>query len=755
MTKMTLIRAFINSKYKDSLLMDLASEKIIHIKPRIKEEINEKEATKRKKEKKEKEIEKHKQEINVLHNNLLELFNKLNLSQLDFQKLKIDKEKREKFAVKDLYELIHHLNDELNFYMDRINELERYINKVTIELENINLINISYTFLSKINLNRSNFKYLKNFILKVYTTFSKNIPNLKELFKSPDLPNVYQYEKISRDRVVFFIVYPKSLENEILERINIIHAEEVPILKKYLTTEGINFDRINKEIDYIGKTLNKYQNEFLRIKNDNIFKFGALNEVIISLEEYNWAEDQFIDVASNRLMIEFFIPSTYVKRIRFDLATKYQSKIILDAQVIKKEELVPKIKKHHKKKIPALKSEKKELEKYTDLRKETPTLIKHNAIIRPFETLTRMYGIPSYSEIDPTPFLFITFPLLFGIMFGDIGHGLILIIAGLIGGIFVRKRKNIRNISWIIFYCGLWACVFGFLYGEFFGYQDIMGIPLEPIKVYIPFLGFVKFYSPLDNVMTIFKITILIGVFHINLGWTIQFFNLIIQKKKYKAFTETIMKVLFLDFGVYLVFAYGIDLDAWLSEPYPVLLPIIPALLLILFKPLGKLFRISYMREESYGALIGEGSLDTFETILSLPSNVLSYIRLLALALAHISLMVAIEAMAEIIGGGGILVQILIVIGLIFGNLMVILLEGVIVFLNTLRLHFYEFFFKFFQGTGIDYHPFVLEEQFSNIIFNPEMIKDVVTEEIEKEIETKKAKEFINKAKEYISKKYL
>jgi len=161
------------------------------------------------------------------------------------------------------------------------------------------------------------------------------------------------------------------------------------------------------------------------------------------------------------------------------------------------------------------------------------------------------------------------------------------------------------------------------------------------------------------------------------------------------------------------------------------------------------------MREESYGALIGEGSLDTFETILSLPSNVLSYIRLLALALAHISLMVAIEAMAEIIGGGGILVQILIVIGLIFGNLMVILLEGVIVFLNTLRLHFYEFFFKFFQGTGIDYHPFVLEEQFSNIIFNPEMIKDVVTEEIEKEIETKKAKEFINKAKEYISKKYL
>ncbi|MHA1782879.1 MAG: V-type ATPase 116kDa subunit family protein, partial [Promethearchaeota archaeon] len=61
------------------------------------------------------------------------------------------------------------------------------------------------------------------------------------------------------------------------------------------------------------------------------------------------------------------------------------------------------------------------------LRAETPRIYKHNRFIRPFETLINLYGTPSYSEVDPTPFVAITFPLIFGLMFGDIGHGIVLI----------------------------------------------------------------------------------------------------------------------------------------------------------------------------------------------------------------------------------------------------------------------------------------------------------------------------------------
>ena len=164
---------------------------------------------------------------------------------------------------------------------------------------------------------------------------------------------------------------------------------------------------------------------------------------------------------------------------------------------------------------------------------------------------------------------------------------------------------------------------------------------------------------------------------------------------------------------------------------------------------------MSYLREESVGELLGEGSLETFETALSVLSNVASYVRLLALALAHIALMISIQAMVGLIEGEGIGIQILIVICLIFGNLIVILIEGILVFINAIRLHFYEFFFKFYQGTGITFFPFFLDEDYSRIIFKVTKEKDIISEEIAKEIDTEKGKKDINNAMRAISKKFL
>ena len=369
-----------------------------------------------------------------------------------------------------------------------------------------------------------------------------------------------------------------------------------------------------------------------------------------------------------------------------------------------------------------------------------------------------MYGIPAYSEIDPTPFLAFTFPLLFGIMFGDIGHGIVLVISGLIGALIFRKKKSkdFLNFCWIIFYCGWGAILMGSLYGEFFGMQEIdlfgiLIIPLEP--VIIPVLN-ITLHNPIDNIITVFLFAVLIGVIHINLGWFVQFLNYWKQSRKYLAVTDSLIKILLLTGGAVLIFTYQFNINLWLAPPYPILLPLIPGLLLIILKPLGKIFGLSYMKHETYGGLVGEGSMETFETVLSIVSNVASYIRLLALALAHISLMIAIQAMIGINTGVGIGFEIVRIIGLIFGNLVVILLEGLLVFLNALRLHFYEFFFKFYQGSGTQFFPFFLNTNYSIIIFKEIAEKDVISEEIKKEIELKSAQEEVNKALDYISKKY-
>ncbi|MFX0138411.1 MAG: V-type ATPase 116kDa subunit family protein [Candidatus Hodarchaeota archaeon] len=435
--------------------------------------------------------------------------------------------------------------------------------------------------------------------------------------------------------------------------------------------------------------------------------------------------------------------------------------------------------------------------------------MKNFFLIRPFEAITKMYGTPNYSEIDPTPIIAFTFPILFGIMFGDIGHGLTLIISGFVGALVFRKRKrNLSSFSWIIFFCG-WAAFFiGFLYGEFFGKHEIeifgtIYWHLEPISisfailillvgilvfvillitivkekvvriiviilniiviviviVMTPIINqtfplYITLYDPLDNILSVFYFAIAIGIFHIILGWFIQFLNYWKQHRKYLAFSDSLMKIFFLLGGTTLIFTYGFDIYVWLTAPYPILLVLIPGLLLILLKPLGKILKISYLQKESIGGLLGEGSIETFDTLLSVMSNVLSYIRLLALALAHIALLFAINEMGNLIQGEGFGFEILNLIGSIFGNIIIILIEGLLVFINTLRLHYYEFFFKFFQGSGFEYFPFYLDNDYSIMTFSGEFERDIILEEIDKEIEIKSVKDEIDKAKRFISKEF-
>jgi vacuolar-type H+-ATPase subunit I/STV1 len=652
----------------------------------------------------------------------------------------------------------------------------------------------------------------------VFTTFSKNLNNLKNLFIFTEFPNYYETFPISDERIGFYIFYPKDKEEEFNGRIRLIHSEEVYILKKYLTSEGPNFARIDKEITFIENLISRYKKERHRLTDENLLKFAGINETVQNIEEYLWAEQQFEATTNNRLVLKFFVPRTKKKKIQETLFKIFKDELIL--QTIDISRTVPVYE------TPTLVAKPISLKKETvmkepkanrgerDLREMSPTVMNNFFLVRPFESITRMYGTPTYSEIDPTPIIAITFPILFGLMFGDIGHGLILVIAGLIGAIRYRKRKrNAYNLSWIIFYCGIAAFFIGILYGEFFGRHEIelfgnILLHLEPINllsllpspivlITISGIGAIIFiiggidrfitrskfgswliglglafgllplilllispvlditlYNPLHNIMSVFFFAVLIGVFHINLGWFVQFLNYWKQKRKYLAISDSLIKILLLTGGTILIFGFGFDINVWITEPYPILIVIIPGLLLLFLKPLGKLFKISYLHEETVGGLLGEGSIEAFDTVLSVMSNVASYIRLLALALAHIALLTSINALMGLVEGEGIGIEILNLVGGIFGNMVVILLEGLLVFLNTIRLHFYEFFFKFYQGSGIEYFPFYLDDNYSILNFQAGLEKDVISEEIEKEIDVQSIKEEVEKATNYIINKF-
>lgn len=758
--EMTLFKATISRNLKDELLRELSSINNIHIQTKKDLEIDLKDTEK----------EPFKTQLKSLQQNLDSLYNKLDIKENDLKDLKVKKDDRMEFIVSNLHELITSTSDEINFYLNRLNELERYINRAIIELENLKLIRASYSFLEDFNLTRDSIVDLKRLNFKVFTTFTKNLEKFENLLNFESFPSVYQIDTDFpiEDRAVFFIFYPKELEMELKERINIIHAEEVPILKKYLTVEGINFTRIDNEMSIIMDTLTKYEHEKEIMRNQNISKFAAITEVLQNIEEYVWAENQFFKLANDKVLLQFYAPIRNKPHIKQILIEKFKDNIILDTIDILKS-------KKQKFNTSQLREQELELEDQENfdkeregLREKTPTIMRNSRFIRPFEALTRLYGVPTYAEIDPTPFLAITFPLLFGLMFGDMGHGIVLIISGVIGAFVFRKKKGeIKNYCWIVFYCGIAAVFWGYFYGAFFGTEDFLGIPLTPFSFNLPFIGRVTLQNILSNPFTIFLFMIFVGVIHINIGWFIQFLNYWRKKKKYLALSDSLMKIFLITGGMVLIFSYGFNLDAWLSYPYPILLVLIPGILIIILKPIGRLFGISYLKKESIGALMAEGTIDTFETILSILSNVLSYIRLLALSLVHITLMLAIITMSELItvptispgmeiGSlmSAIGLQIFRIVGLIFGNLVVILLEGLLAFINSLRLHFYEFFSKFYTGTGINFYPFYLDSDYSIIKFKPGQIKDLISEEIDKEIETVRNQEELDKATNLIKKEF-
>ena len=748
-----LMKTDINSNYKDQLLIELSNLNMVHIKPKEESEI------KRDLEDKNPIVEK----IKVLRKNLNNLFYRLNINETDIRDLKINKSERIEFKAQDLPELINHIIEEIDFFINRVAELQSYISRAQIELENIQAVKACYKNLEKLDVSSDNVSNLKHFKFKIFTTFSKNLDNLNNLFAFSEFPSFYETFDISDDRIGFYIIYPGDKEVEFNGRIKIIHSEQVPVLKKYLTDTGINYTRINMEINFINDLLSRYNKERNRIAHDNLLKFAGINEIVQNIEEYNWANQQFELTATNRGILKFFVPLSKKKIIQEDLFEKFKDNITIESIDISKKrpihesypsKIIRKKKVRTKLKKKELKQTSEESAGEEDLRNITPRIMKNFFLVRPFEAITKMYGTPTYSEIDPTPIIAFTFPILFGIMFGDIGHGFILIVSGIIGALVFRKRKSrLSSFSWIIFFCGLASFFIGFLYGEFFGHHQFFFWNFEENPVIIPIFN-IQLFNPLENILSVFYFSIVIGIFHIVLGWFIQFLNYWKQHRKYLAFSDSLMKILFLIGGATLIFSFGFNLNIWLSFPYPILLVLIPGFLLILSKPFGKIFKISYLQEESIGGLLGEGSIETFDTLLSVMSNVLSYIRLLALSLAHIALLFAINEMGNLIQGEGIGFDILTTVGLIFGNMIVILIEGLLVFINTMRLHYYEFFFKFFQGSGIEYFPFYLDSDYSIITFSREHEIDLISKEIDKEIEIKSVKDEIDKAKSFINKEF-
>lgn len=321
-----------------------------------------------------------------------------------------------------------------------------------------------------------------------------------------------------------------------------------------------------------------------------------------------------------------------------------------------------------------------------------PTLVRVPRWAQPLQSIVNNFGIPSYNEINPLPFMIVSYPLIYGLMFGDFGQGPLFILFGLL---FLRLKRSGKKIPFgdigqlvvgsaeLMILLGIGITIFGFVFGDFFGFESksLFGFP----GIFSPTEG--ALHGDISHLQTFMIITLFFGVAHYTMGLGLSAYTKISRREYSEALFGPLCWVSFYLAFVYLVARFVLadyKFSALLQGPLPlVLLPIA-----LFFIPFGLL-------------VWKEGGMHALEAFTSIGSNTFSYLRIWALNIADFFVKFAFFAAGGILGGelGGI-------VGAVLGNLLVMILEGLIVFVQTLRLHWVEWFSKFYEGTGLSFAPY-------------------------------------------------
>jgi V/A-type H+-transporting ATPase subunit I len=345
--------------------------------------------------------------------------------------------------------------------------------------------------------------------------------------------------------------------------------------------------------------------------------------------------------------------------------------------------------------------------------KNGPTSLHNPKSVAIFEKLTVGFGIPKSDEVDPTVLWLITYPIFFGLMFGDVGNGIVVMIISSIIYMYKRRGLVIPDIAYggmggvfnmviqgsgLLIFSGAAALVVGFLYGTVFGnlewFKMLTGLP-GPL-----------WFEPFDNIRLMLRLSITIGVIHIMSGLVLDIFNKAYTREYRELISGPLVWLWFYGaFGITLL-EYGLRFPNYLLNP---------ANSVDIFLRMGvPLIAMLALKAWAEGPM---GLMDAFEALLASLSHTISYVRILAMKLIedvfyHLfnGVLLFFTAWGTLAGDA---------LGYtMFGTLTIVLifiLETAFVFMQSLRLHWVEWFLKFYAGSGTQFKPYGADRTYTKV----------------------------------------
>ena len=329
-----------------------------------------------------------------------------------------------------------------------------------------------------------------------------------------------------------------------------------------------------------------------------------------------------------------------------------------------------------------------------EIKHSPPVKLKNPFFFRPFEYYTEMYGLPNSQEIDPSGFIAITYTLLFGIMFADVGQGIMLLIAAII---MLKVKK--MPLGALLIPCSICSTIFGFIFGSVFGFEELLtpvykalfGLKDKPIHVMEGETTKMLIFGAVGIGVVLLIVAMILNIISClkrkDIGGALFGVNGVSGLVFYTALVAGLVCTLLL----------GVNI---MTTPYIIGLIVLPLILIFLREPLSKKLRgEKKLFEGGFGSFFVDNFFEMFEVLLSYVTNTMSFLRVGAFVLVHAGMMEVVFVMAGMFGPVGSTITI------VLGNVLVMALEALLVGIQVLRLEYYEMFSRFYIGDGRKYEP--------------------------------------------------
>ena len=593
--------------------------------------------------------------------------------------------KKKDYEINEIEEMVEQLSKEAPSIIDKPAQLLEDAANARISIEEYKSLKDTLEIIKKMKMDLSGFGLMRHFFTNLFVI---NSADFDEISRSLEEVTIYKYDLENKEKSAILVISDTADSEKVLKVLRSFNSNSFKIPEGFPQIPSDAYALAESKIKELTTKQSAIKKELSGITK-------KIRRDILSLHEKALVAKEVLETlrkpggTKHFAVIQGFIPKKM--EAKFTDSTKQWMSIVEDITDPK-------------------------------LKEEIPTLFDNKRFVRTFEVITKSQGIPKAGESDPTPMIALMWPIFYGLMFADMGHGLLLMALGLL--FKFKGQGELSKWGMLIAISGASAAIAGVAAGEAFGFHlDHMG-PLEGLLAAGGALHSVSWIVGIlsvaeltfDQVINILKVSLFIGIVHLVWAMTLRVIRLLKDGHKMVVFTEAIPNItLYGGIVVIMMCAIGSQYDVmnmyskvhteavpwvtmflgdWAQVWIITRISIIIVIASMVIMMVGGVMHAKKHPEDGAdpASVIMEVLLG--KTVESL-AHTISYARLGIMLLVHAALLMTVNNAFSSLGGSASGAAMVMIIG---GNLGIMMIEGLIVYIQSLRLHLYEFFTKWYVG---------------------------------------------------------